>query len=329
MSISICIPTYNQAEYLKQAILSSLNQSLQPIEIIVSNDCSTDNTKVLLEQLSTEIPILKVINQPVNLGIARNTDNCLRLANGDYIVRLDSDDYLDPNYIKKLSNLLDVFPEAGYAHASVQEIDQNGSFLKARRLARRSGIQLSTDALKAASKGYRVAANIIMFRRTALSNVNYITGRPDYVEDFHLSAALAAAGYANVYLDEILSYYRMWIDAGRVRQKRKLMEITGLYRVFSEVLEPAYRSRGWNVKILNTRRTALASRQANCLSWDVYTSKEKSELFEALAKLSSSRRAKFYRWIYINGLGRIVELYSKLTFYPVHITKTLLLRFRA
>lgn len=329
MKVSICIPTYNQAQYLEQAIKSSCNQSLQPFEIIVSNDCSTDNTRELLEKLSLQVPILKVLNQNVNLGIARNTDACLRLAKGDFIVRLDSDDYLAPEYVEKLSKCLIAYPQAGYAHAAVQEIDQSGTYLRQRRLVRKSGMQTSSDALKSASKGYRVAANIIMFRRAALTTVNYITGRPDYVEDYHLSATLAAAGYANVYLDQILSFYRVWVDAGKIRQKRKLMEVVGLYRVFSEVLEPAYKKRNWSLAYLNRKRTNIASKQADCLAWDVYTTAEKQELLLALAKLSSSPRARFYRWIYLNGHGGSIKILSKLTYYPLQIAKALLLRFRA
>ena len=77
-------------------------------------------------------------------------------------------------------------------------------------------------------KGYRVAANIVMFKKDALVTVGYLTGRPEYVEDYHLSVALASAGYGNVYTDEVISYYRVWTDAGKARLKRKLAEIVGL-----------------------------------------------------------------------------------------------------
>src|SRR6478735_5115222 len=136
MRVSVCIPTYNQAIFLENAIHSVLRQTSLPFEIIVSDDCSTDNTYEILQNLSKQIPILKVIRQSVNLGINRNTDACLRLAIGDFIVRLDSDDYLAPSYIESLSKLLFKYPEAGYVHAAVQEINHLEENLNVRRLAR-------------------------------------------------------------------------------------------------------------------------------------------------------------------------------------------------
>lgn len=313
MKISICIPTYNQAEYLVKSVRSAAQQSLRPFEIIVSDDCSTDNTPNVLQTLSKEISELRFVRQPKNLGIAGNTDSCLRLATGDFVVRLDSDDYLSPNYCEKLSELLLDYPEAGYAHAAVQEIDQHGKFLRQRWLARPSGFQSSEDGLRAASKGYQVAANLIMFRRKALVKVNYISDRPDYVEDFHLSASLSAAGFGNVYLNETLSFYRVWIDSGKVRQKRKMMEISGVKRVFNEVLEPEYSKRDWSLRRLKKSKEAIACRNCDCLGWEVYNKEEKEALKQAIFALSSSTKVKVFSWLYLNGHERGINLKNKIT----------------
>jgi len=307
MKVSICIPTFNQAQYVGQAIKSAFNQSLVPFEIIVSDDCSTDDTSDVLKALAEEIPILKIISQEKNLGIAQNTDSCLRSASGDFVVRLDSDDYLAGEYVKTLANLLNDQPLAGYAHGAVQEINQFGAHTKIRKLYRQPGFQHAEEALKAAVLGYRVAANIIMFRKDALQKVNYITGRPNYVEDFHLSATLASAGYGNIYTEDVLSFYRVWVDTGKVRQRRKLMEIIGLYKVFEEVLVPAFISRDWNLDQLNQSRSNLASRQSDCLGWDVYTPEEKLELKNALNQLSSSNKALSYAWLNMNGYGKLAN----------------------
>jgi glycosyltransferase involved in cell wall biosynthesis len=309
MKVSICIPTFNQSQYVSQAIKSAFDQTLQPYEIIVSDDCSTDDTAAVLKALSEEIPILKVISQEHNLGIAKNTDSCLRSASGDFIVRLDSDDYLAPDYLNTLAGLLKQQPLAGYAHGAVQEINQFGANTKIRKLYRKPGFQSADKALQAAIAGYRVAANIIMFRKEALQKVNYTTGRPNYVEDFHLSASLASAGYGNMYTDRVLSFYRVWIDNGKVRQRRKLMEIVGLYKVFEDVLIPAFRAKSWRLVKLNRSRANLAVRQSDCLGWDVYTVEEKLELKNALSQLSSSTKALFFAWLHINGYGKYVNFF--------------------
>ena len=225
MKISVCIPTYNQENFIEKAVKSAFNQTHVPSEIIVSDDCSTDGTQLVLQKLAIEIPILKIHRQSVNQGIAKNTDYCLRAAIGDLIVRLDSDDYLSPEYIKRLSALLRNCSNAGYAHCAIQEVDESGNFLKERRLFRKEVCQSADDALKAAVFGYRVAANVIMFTREALARADYLKGGANFAEDYNLTASISSMGFANVYDSEILAYYRVWADAGKVRQKRKLAEM--------------------------------------------------------------------------------------------------------
>lgn len=321
MKISICIPTYNQGLYLEQAVRSAFKQTLLPFEIIVSNDCSNDKTEEILKSLLVEVPILKVLNQPVNLGISLNTDACLRAASGELIVRLDSDDYLSPYYLEKISKALVNNPEAGFAHAAVQEVDQYGNFLKQRKLFRRSGFQTSNDALRSAVYGYRVAANIITFRKTALAKVNYITAKTNFAEDYYLSAALAAAGYGNVYLEEVLSFYRVWVDTGKKRQRRKMAEIIGYRKVFEEVLEPAFETRGWSKVILKKSRTRFACSNSDCLGWKIYNNLEKKELAIELLKLSSAVEVRILSWIYLRGFGKAIDIYSQLKHETKRIVK--------
>ena len=312
MKVSVCIPTYNQALYLEKAIRSAYEQTKIPDEIIVSNDCSTDNTSEVLRKLCLEIPILKVVNQARNLGMNRNTDGCLRMALNELIVKLDSDDYLAPSYIQKLFDQLVKYPEAGYAHASVYEINDFDEVVKVRKLYRRPGFQSSLEALKASLKGYQVAANIIMFKREALNKVGYISSKTNFAEDYYLSASLAKAGFGNVYINEVLSYYRVWIDSGQVRQKRKLDEIVGIRKVFEEVIEPAYTAERWDLQPVIRSKESFACTQGDCLSWDVYTFKEKEELKVELKKLSSTPKALFVASMYSGVFGKSFSALIKL-----------------
>ena len=311
MKISVSIPTYNQGQYLEKAILSVFNQTVIPFEIIVSNDCSTDETEEVLTNLALKVPILKVINQPVNLGIGRNVDACLKAASGDFILRLDSDDYLEPEYCEVLVALLEQNPEAGYAHANVSEMDQFDNHLKNRILLRRSTFQNADEALKASVKGYRVAANILMFRRSALEAVNFMAGRPNFGEDYHLAVDLAAHGYGNVFSTKILSNYRVWVDTGKVRQKRKLNEIVGLTSVFKDVILPAFRKRSWSTTGVEKSMERIACAQSDCLGWDLYDSDEVAELTTVLLQLSSSRKTKRYIWLNVNGYGKYLTAIGK------------------
>ncbi len=246
----------------------------------------------------------------MNLGIAKNVDCCFRMAKGELIVRLDSDDCLHPEYIQELSEEMIKNPNAGYGHAAVQEIDEQGGYLRERRLFRKQGFQTDVEALRSASTGYRVAANILMFRKNALEKVDFMNGRPNFGEDYHLAAAISAAGFGNIYLSKTLGYYRIWTDPAKIRQKRKLDEIHGLRRVFEEVIEPVFLERNWNLRPVLNGKIQIASNQADCLGWKIFNHVEKLTIFTELMKLSSARQVKLLSWMHLNGFGMLVTGYN-------------------
>ena len=95
--ISIIIPVYNVEEYLADCLESCINQTLQDIEIICVDDCSTDNSRIVIEEYHKKDERIKIIKHTKNLrqGAARNTG--MRNASGEYIWFIDSDDYIDLN----------------------------------------------------------------------------------------------------------------------------------------------------------------------------------------------------------------------------------------
>jgi len=312
VKISVCIPTFNQANYIELAINSVLNQTIKIDEVIISNDCSTDHTKNILDQMVLIFPQLMVFHQPINLGLKSNTNFALKKCTGDFIIKLDSDDFLKPEYAEKLLNEFVKYPNAGYAHASVQEIDENNKETKLRILSRKTRFVDGDQALKLSVHGYQVAANIIMFRRTALESVNYIHATKNFAEDFYLSASLSDAGYGNVYINEVLSYYRVWNDEGKIRQKRKLDEIIGLIDVYEKVIEPGFQKRNWSLNKIKKARTHKACRQADCLSWDVFTIAQKKELKDAIFKLSSNFKVKCCVFLYGHNLNFIIDAKNRI-----------------
>ena len=90
MKISVIIPTYNRKKYIKRAIDSVIRQSYKPFEIIVIDDGSTDGTYELIKKSysSSQISLEKQINN----GVSSARNKGVKLANGDWIAFLDSDD---------------------------------------------------------------------------------------------------------------------------------------------------------------------------------------------------------------------------------------------
>ena len=310
-SISVCIATYNQAHYLEKCVESVMTQTLLPDEIIISNDASTDNTFDVLAKLSQKHHFISIINQPVNLGLTANSNAALKAAKGDYIVRLASDDLLLPNYVFVLSTLLTEYSNAGFAHCSVSEIDAGGKHIQDRYLFRKQTFENAEEALKESLEGFKVAANILMFRKTALEKVGYLNCKQNFAEDYYISVEISANGYGNVYSNEVLACYRVWNDTNIIRQKRKLEEINGLISVFDQAILPAYKNKGWSLSKIITAKGKFAIEHANCLGWTIYTTAEKNELTNALMfMLSSSKKSRFYYLLYRSKFKKI-PVYSK------------------
>lgn len=100
MKISVIMSAYNAQKTISRAIRSALNQTYDDIELIVVNDCSTDNTEKIVKKYKDNRIVY--IKHDVNLGAgcARNTG--IKNATGDYIAFLDSDDYYNKEYIQTM-----------------------------------------------------------------------------------------------------------------------------------------------------------------------------------------------------------------------------------
>ena len=99
--VSIIIPVYNTAQYLKRCLDSIINQTLEDIEIICINDGSTDNSPQVLQEYAAKDNRIKLINQE-NQGLSCTRNNGMNLASGEYIGFVDSDDWIERDFYEKL-----------------------------------------------------------------------------------------------------------------------------------------------------------------------------------------------------------------------------------
>ena len=97
--ISVIVPVYNSEKYLKECINSILHQTYENIEIIIINDGSTDNSLLISQELQKEDKRIKIINQK-NSGVSYSRNKGIQEATGEYIMFVDSDDFIVQNYIE-------------------------------------------------------------------------------------------------------------------------------------------------------------------------------------------------------------------------------------
>lgn len=98
--VSIIIPCYNYDKYLSQSVESALAQTHKNVEIIIINDGSTDDTSTIAKEYAAKYKNIKFYDQD-NIGIVKTRNKGLSLAKGDYLVQLDADDWIEPDYIEK------------------------------------------------------------------------------------------------------------------------------------------------------------------------------------------------------------------------------------
>ena len=137
IKITVIINVYNGEKYIKRAINSILEQTYKPFEIIVWDNCSTDNTALIVQEYSY-VKYFRSLNN-TTLGQAR--EEARKLANGNWISYLDCDDFWYNNKLEDQINYVD--SSVGLIYSGVDEIDVNGNLINKRFPLYKSGFMLA------------------------------------------------------------------------------------------------------------------------------------------------------------------------------------------
>ncbi len=111
--VSICIPSYNGERFIAEAISSALSQTYSPIELILSDDGSIDQTVAIAQSFQANTSINFIVSSHANYGLAKNCNFGLTKAEGKYIKFLFQDDVLTPKCVKEMVNLAEQDAEIG------------------------------------------------------------------------------------------------------------------------------------------------------------------------------------------------------------------------
>ena len=114
--VSILIPTYNRKNKVEIAINSALSQTYENIEIIVSDNCSSDGTIDYIKGLYKNVKKVKIFENPVNSGPVNNWINCVENSSGEFSKLLFSDDTISANYIEKTIQILKSDKDIGFVY---------------------------------------------------------------------------------------------------------------------------------------------------------------------------------------------------------------------
>src|SRR5215467_7397297 len=115
-TVSAIVPNYNHAPYLRKRIESILAQTYQDFELILLDDCSTDNSREILASYGNSSKVRIEFNETNSGTPFKQWNKGVRLARGKYIWIAESDDYADDGFLERLASRLDAEPGAGFAY---------------------------------------------------------------------------------------------------------------------------------------------------------------------------------------------------------------------
>lgn len=202
IKVSIIIPVYNTERYLERCLKSVVNQTLKEKEIIIINDGSTDNSHIIINKYKNLYNNIIVINQD-NQGAASARNRGLRIASGEYIGFVDSDDLVSPSMYEEL-----------YYYAKKEEVDiVEGEF----KSVKFSSINYKVDkefkfykyttkeALKNFFKSFNGSVCFGIYRNKLFKNVNFPEGK--IYEDMYCKAQLIYNANGLVILNKTFYFY--------------------------------------------------------------------------------------------------------------------------
>ncbi len=129
--ISVIIPTYNRAGFVREAIESVLRQTYRDLEVIVVDDGSIDNTKEVVSNY--EDPRVRYIYQE-NQGVSGALNTGIKAAQAEYIAMLASDNVLFKDALQKCIDFMDPHPEVGFCYGQIFTMDGRGHLLRSKKL---------------------------------------------------------------------------------------------------------------------------------------------------------------------------------------------------
>jgi glycosyltransferase involved in cell wall biosynthesis len=182
--VSVCIPAYNHEKYVCQAIKSVLNQGIDDLEIVITDDCSSDSTVSAINSINDNR--IRLFIHSHNQGPSVAANNNIKNSQGEYVCFLPSDDIFLPGKIHKQLGVLEANRDLGAVFSHMQYIDEEGSLQE-----RQGGPLLVPEYDKRENilrqfffEGNYLAAPTAMVRRQVLDQIGLLDPRLLQTQDF-------------------------------------------------------------------------------------------------------------------------------------------------
>ncbi len=196
--ISVIVPCYNQGIYLKETIQSALASTYRPLEIIIINDGSTDDSLELARVLEAQHPEVRVLDQ-ANSGVTKARNSGIAAAQGEYILPLDGDDLISNTYIEKGIAVLSMRPEVKVVYCQAEKFSTTT----------RKPWKLKPFSLQQLAKDNMIFVSALFRKTDALAVRGFSEDMQLGREDWEFWIKLLKNGGEVVQLPEVGFFYRL------------------------------------------------------------------------------------------------------------------------
>jgi len=218
-TVSVIVPNYNHARFLRQRIESVLGQTYQDFEVILLDDCSTDESQSIIGECAGDPRIRIEFNEKNSGSSFKQWNKGVRLASGKYVWIAESDDYADARLLERLVGRLDAEPTAVLAYCRSWRVSGKGEtagfadYYHSDLHPSRWAADFCADGLEECGK-YLVHRNTIsnassvVFRKAVYERIGGADEGLRLCGDWKLWASMALTGGTISYVGEPLNYYR-------------------------------------------------------------------------------------------------------------------------
>jgi len=238
--VSVCIPTYNYADFLPMAVESVLGQNFTDFELIIQDDCSTDETVEVVRKYLADERVAFEVNDH-NLGLAGNWNRCLAKAKGEYIKFVFADDLLaSPDALGKMVSVLDATPRVSLVASARNIINADSRLVRVLCEWKKSFSAEGTEVIRSCllrQANLVGEPTVVMFRRRDAErgfNAEY-----DQMIDLEMWFYLLEKG-SFVFLDEPLASFRIHPRQKTAENARNLLHFDEFFRLLEEYLNRPY-----------------------------------------------------------------------------------------
>lgn len=220
IKISIGIPVYNQANTIKSTIDSVLNQITLPLEIVVSENHSTDGTREIVEQYKDRV---KIVKPPIHLSMSENWNYCVNECQGDWIGLCSGDDNLLPNYVDEILRYIKLHPSAIFVMGGWQFFDEKNNVITEHYLLSMGEFTRPPETLKMQLRGPKGSFAAFCFLKSKFDEIGRFNTKFHLYQDWMLQFDLAKYGDF-IKINKIIAQYRI-SHRPEIESERKMLHV--------------------------------------------------------------------------------------------------------